>query len=312
VADTDTNALLILTVPANFERLQTIIADLDRPIPQVVIKVLIAEVTWSDELDVGFEFSILDTQSDGDEFSLSTDFGAAAAEGGGLVYKIVCGDLTALLRALEKIGKLDVLSRPHILASDNQPATITVGEEVPFVTNTRTTETGQTINTIQYEDIGIILEVTPHINPDGLVIMDVYPEISTTTADTVPISETLAAAVFAKRSAQTRIAIRDGQTIVIGGLMQDRKTQTLRRVPVLGSIPVIGALFRRTTDDTEKTELLIFLTPHVAREASELEGISQQEMSGARQMDEAVGPGVFERHLEGLRLGGDTAAPSSY
>jgi len=307
VADEDTNTLLVLTAPSNFERLRSIINDLDRPIPQVLIKVLIAEVTWSDSLDLGAEFSILDVEPDGDENSLFTDFGVAG-ESDGIIYRMVGGEVSATLRALEKLGKLDILSRPHILTSDNQTATITVGQEVPFIRNTRTTETGQTINTIRYEDIGIILEVTPHINPDGLVIMDVAPEISTTTAETVPISETVDAAVFAKRSAQTRIAIRDGQTIVIGGLMQDSNTESIRKVPIMGDIPLLGALFRRTVKNKEKTELLIFLTPHVAREANELQGMSDEELTGVRQMKDAVAPGVFDEHMQGLRLGGDAAA----
>ena len=314
VADADTNTLLILTAPSNFARLRAIVTELDRPIPQVIIKVLIAEVTWSKDLDVGFEFG-LDRLSSGEDH-VFTDFGVEDTIGapgldGGFFYKLVHGDLTAALRALEKLGKLDILSRPHILASDNQEATITVGKEVPFITNSRTTETGQTINTIQYEDIGIILKVTPHINPEGLVIMDVAPEISTTTSETVPISETVSAPVFAKRSAQTRIAVRDGQTVVIGGLMQDQKIQTVRRVPILGSIPLLGALFRRTVDETEKTELLIFLTPHVALEANQLEGMSSQELSGVSQMKDAVEPGVFQEHMEGMQLGGKNKAPAT-
>ena len=303
VADEETNTLLILTAPTNFERLRSILDELDRPIPQVLIKVLIAEVTWNEDLDLGAEFSVLDVEADGDELSVFTDLGIpAAAEG--LIYRMISGDVTVALRALEEVGKLDILSRPHILTSDNQTATITVGQEVPFIRNTRVTEGGDTFNTIEYEDIGIILEVTPHINPEGLVIMDVAPEISTTTAETVPISETVDAAVFAKRSAQTRIAIRDAETIVIGGLMQDEKTRSVKKVPVLGDVPLLGALFRRTIDRKQKTELLIFLTPHVAHEANQLQAMSRDEMGGLQQMDDAVAPGVFQGHLEGLQRGG--------
>ncbi len=305
VADEDTNSLLVLTAPTNLERLHAILNELDRPIPQVLIKVLLAEVTWSDTDDIGVEFSVLDTEADGDQVNLFSDFGVEDAEGG-FIYRMVQGDVTLTLRLLEELGKLDILSRPHILASDNQTARITVGQEVPFITNTRTTETGQTINTIQYEDIGIILEVTPHMNPEGLVIMDVYPEISAITGDTVPISETVQAAVFAKRSAQTRIAIRDGQTIVIGGLIEDRKTDTVRQVPILGRIPLLGALFRRTISTKEKTELLIFLTPHVAQEAGLLEAMSADELDGAEQLKGAVSPGRFDSHLQGMKRG---AAP---
>jgi len=198
---------------------------------------------------------------------------------------------------------LDVLSRPYILASDNQPATIMVGQEVPFITSTRITEGGQTINTIDYEDIGIILKVTPHINPEGLVIMDVSPEISALTGTTVPMSETVSAPVFAKRSAESRVAILNGQTIVIGGLMEDRKTETIHKVPLLGNIPILGWLFRRTVEEKTKTELLIFLTPHVVREPEVLKAMSEDEMAGSKVVPEAVEPGAFEEHMKGMQRG---------
>ncbi|NJL30875.1 MAG: type II and III secretion system protein [Phycisphaerales bacterium] len=211
--------------------------------------------------------------------------------------------MTVALRALEKVGKLDVLSRPYVLTSDNQTASIIVGQRVPFITNTRTTDTGQTINTIQYEDIGIILNVTPHINPEGLVILDVAPEISSQTGDSVPISETVNAPVFAKRAAQTRVSINDGKTIVIGGLMEDRKTQSLRKVPLLGDIPLLGALFSRDETTKSKTELLIFLTPHVAESPEQLPAMSEDERRGAVIVPRAVDPGVFDEHMRGMERG---------
>jgi len=303
VADEDTNSLMVMTASKNFDRVREIIEELDRPVPQVLIKVLLAEVTHSGKLDLGAEFSAMNLRTSGRGTSLSTDFDVAA-QSNGIMFRVIEEDVSVALRALEEVGKLDVLSRPYILASDNQAASITVGQEVPFIRNTRTTETGQTINTIEYEDIGIILNVTPHINPEGLVIMDVAPEISTLTGDSVPISETLSAPVFAKRSAKSRVAVRDGQTIVIGGLMEDKKTDTIKRVPLLGDIPWLGALFRRTVKETSKTELLIFLTPHVAAEAVALKAMSEDEMAGTRIVPDAVGPGAYEEHLEGLRRGG--------
>jgi len=302
VADEDTNSLLVMTASKNFERVREIIKELDQPVPQVLIKVLIAEVTHTGRLDLGAEFSAMNLRTSGRGTSLFSDFDVAA-QSNGLIFRVLEKDVAAAIRALEEVGKLDVLSRPYILASDNQEASITIGQEVPFVRNTRTTETGQTLNTIEYEDIGIILKVTPHINPEGLVIMDIAPEISTLTGDSVPISETLSAPVFAKRSAESRVAIRDGQTIVIGGLMEDKKTDTVKKVPLLGDIPWFGALFRRTIKETTKTELLIFLTPHVAREAVALKEMSEDEMSGARIVPGAVAPGAYQEHLDGLRRG---------
>ncbi len=302
VADTDSNSLLIRTAPKNFELVRTIVSGLDRPVPQVLIKVLIAEVTHEDNSDWGTEFSVLNLVTGSNGSNLMTDFGVAA-QSQGLIYKLVHGDTNAILRVLETIGKLEILSRPYILASDNQEATITVGDTVPFIQNTRTTDTGQVINTIQYEDIGIILTVTAHINPDGLVIMDISPEISSISGTTVPISETVSAPVFTKRSATSRVAIRDAQTIVIGGLVEDSKTSTIRQVPILGSIPILGALFRRSIDDKKKTELLIFLTPHVASVADDLVGISEGELCNSQNVKGAVRPGAFQEQLKGMSSG---------
>ena len=301
-ADEDTNSLLVITAEKNFERVRVVLEELDRPVPQVLIKVLLAEVTHDRTLDLGVEFSVLNLDAEGFGPEVFTDFNVLE-ETTGAVAKVVEPDVSVALRALEDVGTLDVLSRPYILTSDNQPATITVGQEVPFIRETRTTETGQTINTIEYEDIGIILEVTPHINPEGLVILDVRPEISTIQDTTVPISETLSAPTFGKRSAESKVGILNGQTIVIGGLVEDRKNKTVRKVPLLGSIPLVGALFRRTEDTTQKTELLIFLTPHVARNATDLEAMSKEEQSGSQVVPGAIAPGRFEEHMEGMQRG---------
>ncbi|HUT29286.1 MAG TPA: secretin N-terminal domain-containing protein [Sedimentisphaerales bacterium] len=307
-ADDNTNSLLVMTSSKNYAKIKPIIDQLDRRLGQVLIKVLFAEITHSDDLDLGLEFSALNLRSGGDSTLFSTDFGIAAKTGG-LVVKAVEGDLTATLRALQEVGKLNILSRPYILTRDNQTATITVGEEVPFITNTRTTETGQTINTIQYEDIGIILEVTPSINPEGLVIMDVKPEISTTTGKTVPISETVDAAVFAKRASQTRVEVRDGQTIVIGGLVEDQVSENVQKVPLLGDIPLVGLLFRRTVTEKSKTELLIFLTPFVAIDDERLTAISETEKARSTLEQGGFGADVFQKHMEGMKGTLDSKKP---
>ncbi len=215
-------------------------------------------------------------------------------------------NVNATLRALAVAGKLHVLSRPYILASDNQLASITVGQEVPFVTDSRVTDSGQQISTIEYQDVGILLNVTPHINHDGLVIMDVLPEISQLTGTTVPISDGVEAPVIAKRSAQSRVGIRNGQTIVIGGLMEDRKTMTVHKVPFLGDLPLLGPLFSRNESTKTKTELLIFLTPHVAARPEDLQGMSNDETKGTQLVPKAVEPGAFQEHMRGLQRGAST------
>ncbi len=309
VADEDTNSLMVMTNSANFAKVKSVLADLDRPVPQVLIKVLIAEVTHDNNYDLGAEFSAINLPTSGKTTALS-NFGneAAQAAAGGFLFKLVENDVSVAIHALQTQGNLDVLSRPYILASDNQLSSIIVGQEVPFVTDTRTTDTGQTINTIQYQDIGIILNVTPHINPDGIVVMDVAPEISALTDATVKISDTLAAPVFAKRSAQSRVAIRDGQTIVIGGLVEDRKTTTVDKIPLLGDLPIVGVLFGRTQDKKSKTELLIFLTPHVAKEPDRLMKMSDGERGGLKLVPKAVEKGAFKEALRGMSRGADPDA----
>ncbi|MCG8510998.1 MAG: type II secretion system secretin GspD, partial [Rhodospirillales bacterium] len=294
VPDADTNSILVLTSTRNIPMVKKIIEQLDKPAPQVLIKVLVAEVTHDDALDVGAEWSVLG--DDGASIGVGTDFGLGSLTSG-FVFRVLEEDLTVTIRALEENGKLEVLSRPYILASDNQQASITIGNQVPFITNTRTTETGQTINTIEYRDIGIILEVTPQINPDGIATMDVTPTLSAITGDTVPISETVDAVVYANRSASSRVALRDGQTVVIGGLMEDRLIETISKVPIIGSIPILGELFKRTEKQKSKTELLFFLTPHVAEDWDELDKISNIEKKGSDLTPDAIEEGVYDRQL---------------
>ena len=302
VADEDTNSLIVRAASKHFDRINELLLELDRPTPQVLIKVLIAEVTHEDEIDLGSEFSILNLQF-GINVEGRGDLGGNDEEAGGLVTATMTGGLAASFNALQREGRLDVLSRPYILASDNQEASITVGQEVPRITNSRTTETGQTVNTIQYQDVGIILSVTPHVNPDGLVIMDVSPEISSITETVVAISETVNAQVIAKRSAQTRVAVSDGQTIVIGGLMEDRIDESVRKVPGLGDIPLLGALFRKKAQVKVKTELLIFLTPRVAKRPEDLKKISEAEEKGSEAVQEAIESGAFDKHMRAMRRG---------
>ena len=292
-ADEDTNSLIIMTSPANYEKVKKVLDELDKPVPQVLIKVLLAEVTHDGSIDWGTEFSFMDIIGKDTNLDVSTNVGIGSLTTG-YVAKIADEKFDVTLRALEEAGKLNILSRPYILASNNQEATITVGNEVPFIRDTRTTDTGQTINTIEYEDIGIILTVTPYINDEGLVIMDLSQEISAISGETVPISETVDASVFAKRSSQNRIIARDGQTVVIGGLMEDRVTKTENKVPLLGDIPLLGMLFKRIEEDTSKTELLIFLTPTVAATDKELAAISRDKKDEAKLIQKVFDPKEME------------------
>ncbi len=306
-ADEDTNSLIVMTSPKNYKKVEEILAELDKPVPQVLIKVLLAEVSHDDSTDLGMEFSYVNLWAEEGLVEGLTDFGLAS-ESTGLIGNVIDDHFDVMLRAMEEEGKLNILSRPYILASNNQEAKITVGNEVPFIRDSRVTETGQTINTIEYEDIGIILEVTPYINPEGLVIMDISQEISAITATSVAISENVNASVFSKRSSENRVIVRDGQTVVIGGLMEDRITDSVSKVPCLGDIPVLGLLFKRTKKDSQKTELLIFLTPYVATKDEELRAITENEKDQTKILRDPFEQEIFDDKSGDLK--GERAEPT--
>ncbi len=293
--DVETGSLIIITDEETNKHIERIVESLDKPVPQVLIKVLFLEVTHTDNLDLGVEGTFKYGSGENTDI-ISTLFGLADQTRGGF-YHILEADLEITIRAIAEKSKTEVLSRPSILARNNQEATITIGKEVPFVRNSRVTSDGQIINTIEYEDIGIILSVTPHITPEGLVELDVSPEISTLTGETVQVSDTVNATIIAKRSAKTRVVVADGKTVVIGGLMEDNDTETVSKIPLLGDIPILGMAFRRTTKTKSKTELLIFLTPHVVESPSELQAVSALEKNNTELVPDVFSDNQMNKYI---------------
>jgi len=279
-SDSVTRRLIVVTDDETNENIKQIVDSLDRPKPQVLINVVFLQVTHSKDLDLGTEFSHTGKYLGNDIASTaSTVFGAPGTGG---FYNILNPDINATLHALATVGKTEILSRPSILARSSQQATIMVGQEVPFITNSRISDTGQTTNTVQYRDIGIILRVTPFITSEGLVEMIVTPEISALSDRTVAISETVNTPVIDKRSADTVVVTPSDRTVVIGGLISNQTTNQDNKVPLLGDIPLIGHLFKRSQKQNTKTELLIFLTPHVVQHPNDLSRLTDSERGKLR------------------------------
>ena len=179
-------------------------------------------------------------------------------------------------------GRLEILTRPSILTRNNREALISVGSLVPFAhSGIVNSVTGVAIPQYEYESIGISLRVTPYITPHGLVELSLFPEISETTDEKIIVAEGLELPVFATRSAQTVVVTPNGKTVIIGGLMQDNKVETERKLPLLGDIPILGSLFKRKVKKDTKTELLIFLTPFIVQNPNELVSLTEQERSGS-------------------------------
>jgi type II secretion system protein D len=300
-SDLETRRLIVVTDDDTNENIRTIIMSLDKPKPQVLINVVFVQVSYDKGLDLGAEFSYkgsigINAEPGGRAPDIAfSKFGLADAAldptHSGAFYRVLGQDVNATLHALATVTKTEILSRPSILTRNNQQATIMVGQRVPIITNSRVSDTtNTTINTVQYEDVGIILRVTPFITAEGLVEMIVSPEISSLSATTVPISNTVNSPVIDQRSADTVVVTPSDKTVVIGGLISTQTQDSDRKVPILGDIPLLGAAFKRKVKSDVKTELLIFLTPHVVQTPEDLSRVSNDER---QKMD--LAPKAFQK-----------------
>lgn len=273
----DANRVIIDVDPRFREQVMKVISDLDQQPLQVLIQVLILEVSLDNALDLGVEFAFQDLQwsqagpNDTTTFDYvgGTDIGAAGSGLGGFTFTITGRDFNFLFRTLQTEGNLNVLSRPQIVAMNNKEAKIDISNDVPYVTGTQTSSTGQISTSVGRQKVGIILTVTPQINPDGFVRMEISQEVSDLTDSTVPVAPGVTSPIFFTREASTTITVRDNETVVLGGLIQSRQSNTETKVPLVGDIPGIGALFRSQSDTSTRRELLLVLTPRVIRSVEE-------------------------------------------
>lgn len=307
-SDVDTRRLIVVTDAATNENIKAIIASLDKPKPQVLINVVFMQVTHDNSFDLGAEAVYqgpvsIKTNPTG---TATTRFGVADQLADptvyGAFYKLVGRDITATLHALSGVTKTEILSRPSILTRSNQQATILVGQSIPLLTgSTQNTNSNSITSTVTYQDVGIILRVTPFITNEGLVEMIVSPEISSLSATTVVLPGGGSSPVIDRRSADTVVVTPSDRTIVIGGLISSQKNDTESKVPLLGDIPLLGAAFRRSTKENVKTELLIFLTPHVVAKPDDLATLSDSERAKLNMAPSAFDKDDVARVLPGSK-----------
>lgn len=322
-SDPESRRIIVITDEETSQYVSQVITNLDRPKPQVLIKVVFMEVSYRNALDFGIE--------NGGKHSSSTAQGAGASYFGisglgnaatgqvlnslGLpvqsfaptppgagVYQILFTDFQATLRAIAAAGKTEVLSRPSILTRNSQQATISLGQEVPLVTNTRFDTLGNQINTVSYTSVGIILRVTPFITDDDKIEMIVSPETSELAdrSQWVPVSAGVTAPVINSRVADTVVVVPNNQTAVIGGLMSKTKNTADSKIPILGDIPLLGVLFKRSLRDDLKTELIIFLTPTIVRDGTELAGLTDKERTKTDEQNKTFTEEELNKFLDGL------------
>ncbi|MDY6972848.1 MAG: type II secretion system secretin GspD [Thermodesulfobacteriota bacterium] len=271
IADEIRNSLIIEAIPADFRVIEDILKRLDVLPRQVLIEVVVADVTLDESTDLGIEWTYL--KGDG---SLSTTLYSATLGSSGLFYDVGQTDRwTNTLEALAAEKKVNILSSPSVLASDNKEARIDISTEIP-VSSAETTTTGEnpvTTTTIQYRDTGVLLTVTPHINERGLVTMDVSQEVSEeATGVSVGGSDYPS---FFKRSVNTTLTVGHAQTIVIGGLIKETSSESESGVPWLSDIPVLGYLFGAKNKSVTKTELIILITPYVIASLEDVDAVTE-------------------------------------
>lgn len=278
--------LIISASPRYIDKVKSLVNELDRAPAQVLIQVLLAEVTLDDSTDWGVDLGV--GPFGNDEFT-----GALTAVGSGVQTAIGVPNLAVasldfdmLIRALEVQGRLEVLSRPQILVNDNEEALISVGEEIRVVTSSTRTDSGNLNASVEPREVGVILDVTPSISPDGYVRLDITPEISQLTTRTIQISEDFAAPIISQRRADTTVTVRNGETIVIGGLIQNLLDTRKSKVPLLSEIPLVGEIFKTERTSTTKTELLIILTPRIITNDTDLLEFSHEEIDRLSLPDE--------------------------
>jgi type II secretion system protein D len=274
-ADTKTNSLIVTAPPYAFDVVEQLIEQLDTVLPQVFIEVMIVDVTLTKELELGVEWAVLQRKLFGEsvDSKLGTQLGVEQIQGG-LSWEVVSKNFQALLKTLATQNKVRVLATPHILTLDNTPATITIGKSYPVPRNVIITATGPQY-TIAFEDIALTLEVTPHINNSGYVLMDIRQTINDIAEKVVLQGQELP--VITKREAQASVQVKDGQTVVIGGILKHDLRKFVQGVPLLKDLPVFGSLFSRVRDLKERTELMVFITPRIIRTGEELQSITEKE-----------------------------------
>jgi general secretion pathway protein D len=303
LADADTNALIVVAPPREYPAILETIKKLDIPKKQVLIETLVAEVTLTDDTRFGLEWAI---REKGRVANRPFDIvGQAAgvinnlpglpfplglvAPPAGLAAVVASRDrFMAVIQALATESRINVLSSPSILTTDNKQAFINIGDSIPILTTQITPITGVTQNiteTVQYQDTGIILTVTPHITEQRQVVIDLRQEVSNAAINTFGGTTS---PIIQKRTAETSVIVEDGETVLIGGLMTEEVTKSRSGVPVLSKIPILGYLFGRTSDRVVKKELIILITPRVVGNPDDARSVTEQFQNRVRSLQERI------------------------
>ncbi|HDZ8856616.1 GspD family T2SS secretin variant ExeD [Aeromonas dhakensis] len=312
-ADETTNALVITAQPDVMSELEQVVAKLDIRRAQVLVEAIIVEIADGDGLNLGVQWA--NTNGGGTQFTdtnlpigsvaiaakdykdngTTTGLASLAKEFNGMAAGFYKGNWAALVTALSTNTKNDILSTPSIVTMDNKEASFNVGQEVPVQSGSQSSTTSdQVFNTIERKTVGTKLVVTPQINEGDSVLLNIEQEVSSV-AQTQATGTATLGPTFDTRTIKNAVLVKSGETVVLGGLMDEKTQEKVSKVPLLGDIPVLGYLFRSTTNTTSKRNLMVFIRPTILRDSDVYSGISGNKYSQFRseQLDAAAQEGYL-------------------
>ena len=285
VADEENNSLMIYATGRQYKLIADALKQIDVVATQVIIEASILEVTLTDDLRYGLEWSF--NGSLGDDYTgigtLANSAGGPAAISPGFSYTVVnsVGEIKAVLNALSEESLLNVISSPSVMVLDNHTAYIHVGDQVPTFDQQTETDGGRITQSVTYRDTGVKLTVTPSVNAGGLVTMDVAQSVT----DVGPIDDATGQRAFNEREIVSRVAVRSNESVVLGGLIRENASNSNSGVPILHKLPVVGPLFGTVNNEDRRTELLVIITPRALYNEEELRAVSKEMRSQIRHME---------------------------
>jgi general secretion pathway protein D len=277
VADEVNNSILVYGTQAEYAKIESSLRRLDVPPTQVLIEASIVEVTLTDDMQYGLQWTFNNSRANGDVgtgvlSNLPGGVLGGAQAGFSYVLRNSLGNIKAVLNALAEKSLVKVISSPSLMVLDNYTAQIVVGDQQPIQSATTTTTGGVVTNSIQYKDTGVALSVTPSVNAGNMVTMAINQAVT----DVGQIDAATGQRAFLQRQITSKVAVRSGQTLVLGGLIRDNNTTGSNGVPGLHEIPVLGALFGTKTSSGQRTELLVIITPRVVRSEQDAVEVSAE------------------------------------
>jgi general secretion pathway protein D len=293
-ADEATNALVITAPDVEMRSLQDVVRQLDIRRAQVHIEAIIAEVSYTKDQEIGVEWSTKTVKDGVSVKSMTNNLGDFVSNAGKSlsVGYFVGSELRALLNAFAQDTNVNVLSTPSIVTLDNEEASILVGQNIPTVSGSFTTNTSGSTNpfqTVQRQDIGVKLEVTPQINEGNAIKLKVKQEVSSVISNDPSTGPTLS-----KREIETSVMVDDGKILVLGGLIQDDVQETVEKVPIIGDIPYLGHLFQDRKSNLIKRNLMVFLRPVIMRDPDRASSFTEGKYNDLRYREQRSGKnGVF-------------------